>query len=153
MLFGKHKRHHSLSVLPRCNVPAMSLPSDHAVSQLLQYLVRQYEAGGIPMVDVAELKKSCGLEDMEFQQIVNHFQPTRIFQLIGPERLQIDRIVLSYKPRFNPLYIQRRTSVLPGCSPYGATTATFANLRCGGSRPTGACDHVEGSPRVRQPRG
>ena len=77
----------------------MSLPSDQAVSRLMHFLVARSEKGGVPVVDVADLKRSCQLTDAEFQQIVNHFLLVRIFQLHGKDRLQIDRIVLSYRPR------------------------------------------------------
>jgi restriction system protein len=78
----------------------MSLPSDQGVCRLLNYLMTQYEERGVPIVDVAELKRSCSLADAEFQQIVNHFHPVRAFQLLGSDRLQFDPIVLNYKARF-----------------------------------------------------
>lgn len=77
----------------------MSLPSDQGVCRLLNYLITQYEARGVPIVDVAELKRSCSLADAEFQQIVDLFHPVRAFQLLGSDRLQFDPIVLKYRAR------------------------------------------------------
>src|SRR4051794_2480534 len=73
--------------------------SDPEVSRLFQYLVTESESEEMPIIDVAELKKSRGLGDNRIPAVINQFQPTKVFRLIGPERLQIDRIVLSYKPR------------------------------------------------------
>lgn len=79
----------------------MSLPTDQSVSRLLVYLVARYETGGVPIVDITELKHSCNLTDAEFQMVVTHFHPLRVFQLLGSERLHIDRVVLDYKPHLS----------------------------------------------------
>lgn len=80
----------------------MLLPTDHGVSRLLDYLAAEYENNKIPIVDIAELKHFCDLSDAEFQSIVRHFHPLRVFQLLGPQRLQIDKIVLDYKKQCIP---------------------------------------------------
>lgn len=77
----------------------MVLPSDEAVRQVLSYLIAGFKAQSIPIVEISELKKTCDLSELEFQQILHHFHPSRVFQPLGPDRLQIDRVILQYKPR------------------------------------------------------
>jgi restriction system protein len=77
----------------------MSLPSDAAVSRLLGYLIAEYEARPAPLVEVADLKRACGLDDAEYQSMVQHFHPLRVIHVLGAERLEIDPIVLKYRPR------------------------------------------------------
>jgi restriction system protein len=103
----------------------MSLPSDRAVQALLALLIARLEAGGVPLADVAEIKKTCAIDDQEWVRLVQLFAPNLAFQMIGPERIQIRPEVLGYKARLPHCTLTDALQYLRGHQTRERLTRTF----------------------------
>mgnify|MGYP001764782887 CR=1 FL=1 len=65
----------------------------------MKHLIEGYGAGHYPIVQVSDLKKACALSDDEYRDIFRYFFDLKIFQPIGPDRLQIHQKVQKYTAR------------------------------------------------------